>query len=148
MRFTSIGWERGGTELDHILKERDRLLQGTARIYGLGFAGVALLCLLVPDAVAPATYLPLVPLFVALVFAQYRIGLSRSYLWILLEVLSVLGIDSDRLFPVEGQVLIAKHVPNNIDGTEATVISSNFGHDGFLIEDSVVGAHLARLLSD
>jgi len=60
----------------------------------------------------------------------------------------VLGIDSDRLFPVEGQVLIAKHVPNNIDGTEATVISSNFGHDGFLIEDSVVGAHLARLLSD
>jgi len=78
--------------LDHILKERDRLLQGTARIYGLGFAGVALLCLLVPDAVAPATYLPLVPLFVALVFAQYRIGLSRSYLWILLEVLSVLGI--------------------------------------------------------
>ena len=78
--------------MDHILKERDRLLQGTARIYGLGFAGVALLCLLVPDAVAPATYLPLVPLFVALVFAQYRIGLSRSYLWILLEVLSVLGI--------------------------------------------------------
>ena len=59
----------------------------------------------------------------------------------------VLGIDSDRLFPVEGQVLIAKHVPNNIDGTEATVISSDFGHDGFLIEDSVVGEHLARLLA-
>jgi homoserine O-acetyltransferase len=60
----------------------------------------------------------------------------------------VLGIDSDRLFPVEGQVLIAKHVPNNIDGTEATVISSDFGHDGFLIEDAVVGVHLARLLAD
>jgi homoserine O-acetyltransferase len=59
----------------------------------------------------------------------------------------VLGIDSDRLFPVDGQVLIAKHVPNNIDGTEAAVISSGFGHDGFLIEDAVVGAHLARLLA-
>jgi len=60
----------------------------------------------------------------------------------------ILGIDSDRLFPVDGQVLIAAHVPNNIDGTEATVISSDFGHDGFLIEDAVVGAHLARLLAD
>jgi homoserine O-acetyltransferase len=59
----------------------------------------------------------------------------------------VLGIDSDRLFPVDGQVLIAKHVPNNIDGTEAAVISSGFGHDGFLIEDAVVGAHLSRLLA-
>jgi len=60
----------------------------------------------------------------------------------------VLGIDSDRLFPLEGQVLIAKHVPNNIDGTEATVIGSDFGHDGFLIEDAVVGAHLGRLLAE
>ena len=59
----------------------------------------------------------------------------------------VLGIDSDRLFPVDGQRLIAKHVPNNIDGTEATVIASDFGHDGFLIEDAVVGEHLARLLA-
>jgi homoserine O-acetyltransferase len=59
----------------------------------------------------------------------------------------VLGIDSDRLFPLEGQLLIAEHVPGNIDGTRATVISSDFGHDGFLIEDAAVGAHLARLLA-
>ncbi|WP_411700210.1 homoserine O-acetyltransferase MetX [Conyzicola sp.] len=59
----------------------------------------------------------------------------------------ILGIDSDRLFPLEGQLLIAKHVPGNIDGTQATVISSDFGHDGFLIEDAAVGAHLARLLA-
>ena len=78
--------------MDHILKERDRLLQRTSRIYGLSFAGVALLCLLVPEAVSPATYLPFVPLFVVLVVAQYRIGLSRSYVWIFTEVLSVLGI--------------------------------------------------------
>jgi len=59
----------------------------------------------------------------------------------------VLGIDSDRLFPLENQVLIAKHLAGNIDGTEAAVIESQFGHDGFLIEDAVVGAHLARLLA-
>ena len=78
--------------MDHILKERDRLLQRTARIYGLGFSAVALLCLLVPGAVTPATYLPFVPLFLLLVVSQYRVGSSRSYVWIALEVAAVLGI--------------------------------------------------------
>jgi homoserine O-acetyltransferase len=59
----------------------------------------------------------------------------------------VLGIDSDRLFPVENQVLIASLLPNTIDGDEAVVIGSHFGHDGFLIEDAVVGHHLGRLLA-
>jgi homoserine O-acetyltransferase len=44
----------------------------------------------------------------------------------------VLGIGSDRLFPVDNQVLIAKHLPGNIDGTSAAIIDSGFGHDGFL----------------
>jgi len=58
----------------------------------------------------------------------------------------VVGIDSDRLFPLNDQRIIAKHLPNNIDGTEPVVIQSDFGHDGFLIEDALVGPHLARLL--
>jgi homoserine O-acetyltransferase len=58
----------------------------------------------------------------------------------------VLGIDSDRLFPVNHQRLIADLLPTTIDGGEAVVISSPFGHDGFLIEDELVGAHLRRLL--
>jgi homoserine O-acetyltransferase len=58
----------------------------------------------------------------------------------------VLGIDSDRLFPVPGQRQIAAHTLGNIDDTEALVISSPFGHDGFLIEDALVGRELARLL--
>ncbi|HWH26327.1 MAG TPA: homoserine O-acetyltransferase [Pseudolysinimonas sp.] len=58
----------------------------------------------------------------------------------------VLGIDSDRLFPVSGQAAIAAHLPGNIDGTLPAVISSPFGHDAFLIEDALVGAHLKRLL--
>jgi len=59
----------------------------------------------------------------------------------------VLGIDSDRLFPVDNQRLIARHVPGNIDGDETVVIESAFGHDGFLIENDAVGPHLARLLA-
>ncbi len=59
----------------------------------------------------------------------------------------VLGIDSDRLFPVADQVSIASGVSANIDGGQAVVIHSEFGHDGFLIEDDLVGPQLARLLA-
>jgi homoserine O-acetyltransferase/O-succinyltransferase len=58
----------------------------------------------------------------------------------------VLGIDSDRLFPLPHQRLIASLLPSTIDGGGVVVISSPFGHDGFLIEDEVVGEHLERLL--
>lgn len=59
----------------------------------------------------------------------------------------VLGIDSDRLFPVEDQRTIAEHLPHGIDGRDAVVISSEYGHDAFLIEHELVGAQLARLLT-
>ena len=59
----------------------------------------------------------------------------------------VVGIDSDRLFPVPDQELIAAHLPGNIDGDVHVVIESNFGHDGFLIEFDVVGREISRLLA-
>ncbi|MFT4157093.1 MAG: homoserine O-acetyltransferase [Microbacterium sp.] len=58
----------------------------------------------------------------------------------------ILGIDSDRLFPVDGQHRIARSIPNTLDGAEAVVLVSDFGHDGFLIETDAVGRHLRRLL--
>ncbi|WDH79877.1 homoserine O-acetyltransferase [Microbacterium esteraromaticum] len=58
----------------------------------------------------------------------------------------VLGVDTDRLFPVDGQQRIARSIPNLIDD-EAVVLTSDFGHDGFLIETDPVGAHLERLLA-
>ncbi|WP_395816489.1 homoserine O-acetyltransferase [Curtobacterium flaccumfaciens] len=58
----------------------------------------------------------------------------------------VVGISSDRLFPVEDQHRIAAGVPDALDGDSAAVIESEFGHDGFLIEHEQVGAHLQRLL--
>jgi homoserine O-acetyltransferase len=58
----------------------------------------------------------------------------------------VVGIDSDRMFPVEGQEEIARHLPHNIDGPVPVVLNSGFGHDGFLIEDDAVSTQLRRLL--
>ena len=57
----------------------------------------------------------------------------------------VLGVDSDRLFPVEGQHRIHAGIRTTIDD-ETVVLESDFGHDGFLIETAAVGAHLRRLL--
>ncbi|KAA9153302.1 homoserine O-acetyltransferase [Microbacterium lushaniae] len=59
----------------------------------------------------------------------------------------VLGIDSDRLFPIEGQHRIARGIPHTLDGDEAVVLASDFGHDGFLIETAAVAGHLRRLLA-
>jgi homoserine O-acetyltransferase len=47
---------------------------------------------------------------------------------------------------VPEQEFIAAHTPGNIDGTRPHVIKSPFGHDGFLIEDRLVGAQVTRLL--
>jgi signal transduction histidine kinase len=78
--------------MDHISKERDRLLQRTSRIYGLCFTGVAFLCLWVPNAVSYTGYAVTIPLFALLALAQYRVGLSRRYSWIVLELAAGLGI--------------------------------------------------------
>lgn len=59
----------------------------------------------------------------------------------------VLGVDSDRLFPIEEQHTIASHLPNGIDGTNPVIITSEYGHDAFLIEHELVGEHLTRLLA-
>ena len=59
----------------------------------------------------------------------------------------VIGIDSDRLFPVPGQEIIARHLVGNIDGDVPVVLTSPFGHDAFLIEDALVSEQLRRLFS-
>ncbi|MFF0911293.1 homoserine O-acetyltransferase [Microbacterium enclense] len=59
----------------------------------------------------------------------------------------VLGVDSDRLFPIEGQHRIARGIPLTLDGDEAVVLVSDYGHDGFLIETAAVATHLRRLFA-
>jgi homoserine O-acetyltransferase/O-succinyltransferase len=58
----------------------------------------------------------------------------------------VIGIDSDRLFPLSDQRVIASGIATTVHGNEPVIISSAFGHDGFLIEDHAVGAHVRGLL--
>ncbi len=59
----------------------------------------------------------------------------------------VLGIDSDRCFPLEQQVALAEHLPNHLGGRDARVLSSPYGHDAFLIDSAHVGTLLAELLA-
>jgi len=58
----------------------------------------------------------------------------------------VLGVSSDRLFPVENQRLIAENLGGKLIGGGLQVIDSEFGHDGFLIEKKEVGKQLNLLL--
>ena len=59
----------------------------------------------------------------------------------------VLGVDSDRLFPVSGQQLIADNISGPLFGGKLQLVESEFGHDGFLIEIDAVGQALGSFLS-
>jgi signal transduction histidine kinase len=76
--------------MDLIAKERDRLLQRIARLYGLSFTVVSLLCLSIPGAVDLRTFLLCLPLYFGLAFVQLRLGSSRAIGWVLATF--VLGI--------------------------------------------------------
>jgi homoserine O-acetyltransferase len=60
----------------------------------------------------------------------------------------VVGIDSDRLFPIADQKFIADHIGSSLVGDGLQIIKSDYGHDGFLIEHQIVAKLLADLLSD
>ena len=59
----------------------------------------------------------------------------------------VLGIDSDRYFPLPGQREVAARLRHSVHGDTPVILSSEYGHDAFLIENDAVGAALARLLA-
>lgn len=56
----------------------------------------------------------------------------------------VVSIDTDRLFPPRLQVEVSELVPR---AQELITISSDFGHDGFLVESEAVGAAIRQALS-
>ena len=57
--------------------------------------------------------------------------------------LTVVGIDSDRLFPLRLQAELAELTPGADD---LHVLRSPYGHDGFLVEDDQVGTFIAHAL--
>ncbi|MCU1506951.1 MAG: histidine kinase [Microbacteriaceae bacterium] len=83
-------WNHGNVE--PIAKERDRLLQRSARIIGLGSTIVALICFSVPGVLPWTSYLATLPLFALLFFSLVRIGIDQSLLWVLLGLASGLAI--------------------------------------------------------
>lgn len=78
--------------MDLISKERDRLLQRSARVYGLGFTAVSALCFALPGAVPSSALLLGIPLYLLLAGAQVAIGLNRSIWWPVLAIAAGLGI--------------------------------------------------------
>lgn len=54
----------------------------------------------------------------------------------------VVGVPSDRLYPLYLQQQIADEI-----GVDLDVVDSPFGHDGFLLEDEAIGAVVADLLA-
>ena len=80
------------SQMDLITKERDRLLQRAARVYGLSFTIVSLACLSIPGAVDRLSYFLCLPLYIVIGISQYRVGVSRSLLWVGLQVAAGLGV--------------------------------------------------------
>jgi signal transduction histidine kinase len=74
--------------MDLISKERDRLLQRSARVYGLSFTVVSALCFAIPGGVPFAVLLIAVPLYMILAAAQVAIGLRRSIWWPIVALLA------------------------------------------------------------
>ncbi|RLK47693.1 homoserine O-acetyltransferase MetX [Microbacterium telephonicum] len=91
------------------------------------------------------TYLTLVEAMNSHDIGRGRGGVEEALALVTARTL-VLGIDSDRLFPLEGQQRVFRGIRSTIDD-ELVVLTSDFGHDGFLIETAEVGGHLARLLA-
>ena len=57
---------------------------------------------------------------------------------------TVVGISSDRLYPVELQDELARLLPST---PEVRIVESTVGHDGFLVETGAVGARIAEALA-
>jgi homoserine O-acetyltransferase/O-succinyltransferase len=75
--------------------------------------------------------------------ARGREGLEQALARVRAEV-TVAGIDSDRLYPLRLQEEIARLLPGH---RPLTIIESESGHDGFLLERAQIGALLASALA-
>jgi homoserine O-acetyltransferase len=80
--------------------------------------------------------------------ASHDVGRDRGGVVAALESIKipavVVSIDTDRLFPPRLQVEIAELVPK---AQPLITISSDFGHDGFLVESESVGDAIRQALS-
>jgi homoserine O-acetyltransferase len=92
------------------------------------------------------SYLTLVEAMNSHDIARSRGSLKKAIQKVKAEVL-LMGVDSDRLFPLASQKVIAESGVKRLFGDRLFVIKSDFGHDGFLIESEKVGKLLKRFLA-
>jgi homoserine O-acetyltransferase len=92
------------------------------------------------------SYLTLVETMNSHDIVRSRGSVKKAIQKIKAEMLLV-GVDSDRLFPVATQKLIEESSPKKLFGNKLFIIKSDYGHDGFLIEAEKVGKLLKRLLA-
>ncbi|MFT4260390.1 homoserine O-acetyltransferase MetX [Microbacterium sp.] len=90
--------------------------------------------------------------FIALVTAKntHDIGRGRGPAADVLRAadgpLLVLGIRTDRLFPLDQQRFVAAHSPGSVTGSVPAILDAPHGHDSFLIAQDLVGAQLSSFL--
>jgi homoserine O-acetyltransferase len=74
---------------------------------------------------------------------RYRGGVENALSRITAPTM-VVGISSDILFPVSEQVFLYRHIPD----CRIELLSSDFGHDGFLVEYEKLNSLLIPFLSN
>ena len=77
--------------MELIAKERDRLLQRTARFLGLAGVIVALVSLSFPGVLPLGSYIAAIPLLALLAFSHIMVARSMAFIWASLGILSGVG---------------------------------------------------------
>ena len=88
--------------MDLFSRERDRLLAQVARLYGISFTLISMLCLVLPGSVDSMTLLVAMVPYALLIVAQWRMGASRNLVWVVLT--AVAGIGTIVVITTVGQV--------------------------------------------
>jgi signal transduction histidine kinase len=132
-----------------IAKERDRLLQRSARTIGLGSTVIALICFAVPGVLGWTTLLSTLPLFAVLALSHVRLGMSQSIVWVVLGLVAGFGILVVIQLPIGG-------APGGSVGTAivplaagslaafAIVLTSNIGRMILLVVGLIVSTVLTE----
>jgi signal transduction histidine kinase len=139
--------------MDLITKERDRLLQRVARVYGLSFTVVALLCFVLPGSVSTAALFISLPFFVLLGVAQFRMGVSRSPIWLALALVAglivvVVSCTIGERPSQAGFAAVVEVAAASLGSTALVLTSSGPRVAALVLVFLVVGATLLLLTSD
>lgn len=77
--------------MDRMKRERERLLQRTARVYGLSFTAVAVLCILLPGEIPVPAAAGSIALLAVVAVAQWRIGSDARASWMVVVLVAGLA---------------------------------------------------------